>query len=1011
MTQTTTQVGRAKLNHPDLAFDTDDGGTALHNALAAMWTSVSNHLPTRWTGSVTLVSGNSVAVTHNFNLALSKLKLIFFESGVQLTEDEVTASYAITQTSVNAISIQNITVGSKTFDALILAYQFNITSSDVNPGDPILAQSNWDLTNGTEWNKSLYVNDNFTVSSPLERENVIILGNLTLNANLVVRGRLIVVGNVTGNGYKFDCDGDVTIIGDVSITGIAAPTMIIGGDLMNATTNVNGFVFRGNSDTNGTLTCRRDVIIINPSTMAIGSLTASGLSNAAGNNVIIYGNAKCSIDTSANGQVSSLGLNGGYIKIGGSIDTGAASSALKTDGSAGSSSFASGSAGLISITGNVIASSGTISAIGGASTSATAGNGGSLTVRGNIITGGNVNLSGGSASTTGTGGDAGSFVCYGNAFILGDLITHGGNTIANVAFPAGAAGSITCNGDLKVSGVISSDGGDGGNATKAGGNWTLKNLQIGGSCSSSGGANNGGAGATIVISGWAKCSSSSVSVALIAAIGGTINDGSRSAGAGGSVTIWGECSQVGINVSGGDATLGVNAGNGGTIIVYGIITGDSNPVYYAKGGVCSGACTGTVGAGGTITINGCTSYQADFKTDGAPNATAADGSNGGAGGALVCNGDLKCYGISLVGGGVTKTGATAAGGVGGNLTVKGNLVVSGSNLDVSGGSVTSTSGGAGGNSGSITIRGDAIFENPSALIASGGDSAGGNGGHSTAGILIVGNLICKKTSGTGFTVRGGDSTKTSGSATGGSLGTVEIGNNWITKLANIIVRGGNATNAGLTTGIGGVSRSNPPADAPLVTIGGNAHFGESGAYYNSVTFTCYFNGGSGKTTAGHGPGIRCDGYFRCYGVLDISGGNCTDGAGNVGSYSNFWLFGGGQIATVKAVNTAGASQGNNYNGAFRYGGITNIGYWQIPDTYYWYTSSYQMVNLSSSSDFMGAMVTVGRKSNNAIGFRDATNYLPTGCAGLSGGSSKPVYGICQANGYDTEWRYKTFDNA
>ena len=76
MSQTTTQVGRAKFLHPDLNFDTLDGGTALHAALTSLWTQTSNHLPTRYFASNTVANAAFVDFTHNFGLAVTKLKFL-----------------------------------------------------------------------------------------------------------------------------------------------------------------------------------------------------------------------------------------------------------------------------------------------------------------------------------------------------------------------------------------------------------------------------------------------------------------------------------------------------------------------------------------------------------------------------------------------------------------------------------------------------------------------------------------------------------------------------------------------------------------------------------------------------------------------------------------------------------------------------------------------------------------------------------------------------------------------
>ena len=131
MSQTTTQVGRAKLNHPDLSFDTEiDDGVALHEALTLLWATVSNYIATRWTGQLSLVSNSSVTINHNFGLSFEKLKIIIFESGNQLNSIQIAQSYLITQVDVNSIQIKNISLATKTFDVTILSFRYQHTAED-----------------------------------------------------------------------------------------------------------------------------------------------------------------------------------------------------------------------------------------------------------------------------------------------------------------------------------------------------------------------------------------------------------------------------------------------------------------------------------------------------------------------------------------------------------------------------------------------------------------------------------------------------------------------------------------------------------------------------------------------------------------------------------------------------------------------------------------------------------------------------------------------------------------
>ena len=281
MSQNTVEVGRAKLLHPEIAFDTEiDNGAALYSALTSLWTSVSNHLPSRWTGTITLNNLSSVTVNHNFNLGKDKLKFLFFESSVQLIDSQISARYLITQTNLNAIQIQNISGIQKAFDVMVLAFRYQITADD---SDPSFGAS-WDTISGTVWNKSLYKNGSHTVSSPQEFDNVIINGNLILNADLMVRGRLIVFGNVVGSGYKFDCDGDVKIFGDVSLTSLGSKDITIRGNLFNLmSSGIDSMFFCGAQN----LICYGDVNLIKQN-WEMGFLVTAG-------NLYIYGNVNSRI--------------------------------------------------------------------------------------------------------------------------------------------------------------------------------------------------------------------------------------------------------------------------------------------------------------------------------------------------------------------------------------------------------------------------------------------------------------------------------------------------------------------------------------------------------------------------------------------------------------------------------------------------------------------------------------------------------------------------------------------
>jgi hypothetical protein len=126
----TTNYGRSVIAWPNLGHV---GGSDLHSDITTAITTLSDNANARWSGDITLANTATTTITHNFNLALTKLKVIIFESGVQRTAAQVAADYTITQTSVNAYTVQNVSGGSKTFQVLTLCFKYGIESADFDP--------------------------------------------------------------------------------------------------------------------------------------------------------------------------------------------------------------------------------------------------------------------------------------------------------------------------------------------------------------------------------------------------------------------------------------------------------------------------------------------------------------------------------------------------------------------------------------------------------------------------------------------------------------------------------------------------------------------------------------------------------------------------------------------------------------------------------------------------------------------------------------------------------------
>lgn len=985
MTRTTTEVGRLKLAHPDLGYDTEDGGTDLHAAVASMWTQVSNHLPCRWTDNITLVDLASTTITHNFGLDLAKLKLLFFEAGAQLTEAQVTAAYSITQVSGNAIAIQNVSGGSKTFNAFIFAFKLGTTNDDLDP----IVSGGWDTINGIGWNKSLYVNGNYTVSSDQEFENVIITGNLQLNANLTVRGRLVVLGTITSNGYKFDCDGDVWLFDICSIAGNGLSITIKG----NLRVYGQVFKFRSNTATSGHLFIGGDCIIGYPvtpgSASPIGLLSCGGTyspTNGAGNNVTIRGNAICNIDASGYGQIFSMGCNGGGVLVNGNVIGG-----INSYGSNGASGYAAGLGGKIEIDGNVVVTvtQFAINSSGGSTTSSTAKNAGAITIRGNcLVFGGNITANGGSASTSGAAGNGGAINIYGDLRVSGNLEAKGGDAATGVAFAAGNGGNITITyGSTIVKGNIYTNSGAGGNAARLGGNLEVLDLSVS-QVFTNGGTNNGSSGGYVRIRGQLK--SSAVS-GRIDTFGGSCNLSGVNAGNGGFIEVYGSIlSRIDMNTYGGASTSpAVDAGGGGDIQIYSDAL-SSDGWWTTSGGNSAG--TGSAGPAGNITVEGSLILAEGGRiyANGGANNTNSTG-NAGLGGSVDIGGDLNCNSIECLGGNIDNGGSGSAGDSG-SFIVKGDLFT-GTFYQKGGDALSGT--GSGGNSGGCTVSGNLFGAD---LRFKGGNSFGGDGGI-CGSVTVKGNLTFTQY----LYMLGGDSSKGSGTANGGSCDILTVYGSLIgDNSTDFLYRGGDALSSGLTTGIGGSGRT-LINDDPRIRIYGDFLLSDAAA-----SGTCTLRGGDGYTQGGNAPGLMVRGQISVHNAMNIRGGSATNGTGVVGSLGIMHLLNGGYIRQVDASPTGVAESSGT--GTFRFNGNLCIGVWN-PDLTKYPLARY-VAKCSSGSVYSGcAMVAVNQRAASAALFDagNGNNYFPNGAAGTGGAPGGPMFGYDLSG--TTTWKWRSFANA
>lgn len=118
---TTTQIGRDKLELPDLGYE---GGSALHGLVATMFTRLSDNGAMRYTGDITLADSVFEDVVHNFGQSYAELYVQIFESDALISEEDKAKNYLIQTVDANTVRITNISGGGKTFYAYVWAMNF-----------------------------------------------------------------------------------------------------------------------------------------------------------------------------------------------------------------------------------------------------------------------------------------------------------------------------------------------------------------------------------------------------------------------------------------------------------------------------------------------------------------------------------------------------------------------------------------------------------------------------------------------------------------------------------------------------------------------------------------------------------------------------------------------------------------------------------------------------------------------------------------------------------------------
>lgn len=120
MVQTTSQVGRMKLAHPDRGFDTSDSGVALHAAITEIYRQLSDHSLGRYFNQSFTV-GQTVTFTHNFGMNLPSLT-VFIHDGDSMIQIGSSPSWTLNTIDSNSFSITNNTGSVKTIQVNVLPY-------------------------------------------------------------------------------------------------------------------------------------------------------------------------------------------------------------------------------------------------------------------------------------------------------------------------------------------------------------------------------------------------------------------------------------------------------------------------------------------------------------------------------------------------------------------------------------------------------------------------------------------------------------------------------------------------------------------------------------------------------------------------------------------------------------------------------------------------------------------------------------------------------------------------
>jgi hypothetical protein len=110
-----------KALHPNLGFDTADGGVALHNALHTLYKLFSDHIGTRWYTFTDIADGVAVSIAHNMGATLDKISVrVMVHGEFCARQEEADLKFPVVGIDENNIDITNDSGVTASFEVYLM---------------------------------------------------------------------------------------------------------------------------------------------------------------------------------------------------------------------------------------------------------------------------------------------------------------------------------------------------------------------------------------------------------------------------------------------------------------------------------------------------------------------------------------------------------------------------------------------------------------------------------------------------------------------------------------------------------------------------------------------------------------------------------------------------------------------------------------------------------------------------------------------------------------------------